>query len=98
MIVIRFLLKALLAPVLLVMTAMTFLMGLVLAISTRVLALVSSLFMFLALLVFLIGNWRDGTVLLILAWAVSPYGLPWIAEYCWKGVDNLRGIMWRLVF
>ena len=51
MIVIRFLLKALLAPVLLVMTAMTFLMGLVLAISTRVLALVSSLFMFLALLV-----------------------------------------------
>ena len=53
MIVIRFLLKALLAPVLLVMTAMTFLMGLVLAISTRVLALVSSLFMFLALLVFL---------------------------------------------
>lgn len=98
MIVIRFLLKLLLAPVMLFMTALTFILGVFLVISTRVLSIISSLFMLLALLVFLIGNWRDGTVMLVIAWAVSPIGLPWIANCCWKGVDNLRGVMWRFVF
>ena len=51
-----------------------------------------------ALLLFLSGNWQNGFIMVGIAWAVSPYGLPWIAECCWKGVDNLRGFVWRLVF
>lgn len=98
MIVIRFLLKILLAPVMLVITALTFVMGVFLALSKSVLSIVSSLFMFLALLLFLSGNWQNGFIMVGIAWAVSPFGLPWIAECCWKGVDNLRGFVWRLVF
>lgn len=98
MIVIRFLLKILLAPVMLVITASTFVLGVFLALSKSVLSIVSSLFMFLALLLFLSGNWQNGFIMVGIAWAVSPYGLPWIAECCWKGVDNLRGFVWRLVF
>ena len=72
MIVIRFLLKILLAPVMLVITALPFVLGVFLALSKSVLSIVSSLFMFLALLLFLSGNWQNGFIMVGIAWAVSP--------------------------
>lgn len=94
----RLIFRMLIAPIVLLLTAVTFLLALLLAISTRVLAIISSLGVTLSLLLFVTGDYKNGGIFLLLAWLISPIGLPLIAEWLWKGLDNVRGMMWRLVF
>ena len=91
-------LRMLLAPIILLLTAVTFLLALLLALSTRVLTIISSLGITLSLLLFVTGDYKNGGIFLLLAWLISPIGLPLIAEWLWRGLDNVRGMMWRLVF
>ena len=91
-------LRMLLAPIILLLTAVTFLLALLLALSTRVLTIISSLGITLSLLLFVTGDYKNGGIFLLLAWLISPIGLPLIAEWLWRGLDNLRGVMWRIVF
>ena len=95
---IRFIFRILLAPAVLLLTAIHFLLALLLVFSTRVLASISSLGVTLSLLLFVTGDYRNGGIFLLLAWLISPIGLPLIAEWLWKGLDNIRGMMWRFVF
>lgn len=95
---IRFILRILLAPAVLLLTAIHFLLALLLVLSTRVLAIISSLGVTLSLLLFITGDYRNGGIFLLLAWLISPIGLLLIAEWLWKGLDNIRGMMWRFVF
>ncbi len=95
---IRFTCKIILAPVVLLLTVLIFLLALILAISTRALAIISSLDVTLSLLLFVTGDYRNGRIFLLLAWLISPLGLPLIAEWLWRGLDNVRGLMWRIVF
>ena len=94
----RLILRMLLAPIILLLTAVTLLLALLLALSTRVLAIISSLGVTLSLLLFVTGDYRNGGIFLLLAWLISPIGLPLIAEWLWRGLDNVRGMMWRIVF
>lgn len=94
----RLILRMLLAPIILLLTAVTFLLALLLALSTRVLAIISSLGVTLSLLLFVTGDYKNGGIFLLLAWLISPIGLPLIAEWLWRGLDNVRGVMWRIVF
>lgn len=94
----RLILRILSAPLVLALTVISFFLALLLAVSTRLLAVVSSLTGLLALLLFLSGNSTNGLIFLILAFAISPLGLPLIAERLWKGFDFLRGVLWRFVF
>lgn len=87
-----------LMPIVLLLTAIHFLLALLLVLSTRVLAIISSLGITLSLLLFVTGDYRNGGIFLLLAWLISPIGLPLIAEWVWKGLDNIRGLMWRFVF
>mgnify|MGYP003413282612 CR=1 FL=1 len=87
-----------LMPIVLLLTAIHFLLALLLVLSTRVLAIISSLGITLSLLLFVTGDYRNGGIFLLLAWLISPIGLPLIAEWVWKGLDNIRGLMWRIVF
>ena len=96
--VIRFVLRILLAPIVLLLTIIIFVLALLLAISTRALAIVASLGVTLSLLLFITGDHKNGSIFLLLAWFISPLGLPMIAEWLWKGLDNIRGVMWRFVF
>ena len=96
--VIRFIFRILLAPAVLLLTAIHFLLALLLVLSTRVLAIISSLGITLSLLLFVTGDYRNSDIFLLLAWLISPIGLPLIAEWLWKGLDNIRGMMWRFVF
>ena len=96
--VIRFVLRILLAPIVLLLTIIIFVLALLLAISTRALAIVASLGVTLSLLLFITGDHKNGGIFLLLAWFISPLGLPMIAEWLWKGLDNIRGVMWRFVF
>ena len=79
--------KIILAPIVLAMTGIVF-----------VLAIASSLLGTFALLVFITGDAKNGGMVLLLAFLVSPYGLPKAAEWLWCGLDNLRGRLWRFVF
>lgn len=94
----RLLLRVLLFPLALLMTLLLVLLALLLALSTRVLAILSSVCVTLAMLLFLSGNSRNGVVFLLMAWLISPYGLPLAAEWLWKRAADLRGILWQFVF
>lgn len=96
--IVRILFRIVMAPVMLVLTAIIFLLALILAISTRALAIISSLGITLSLLLFVTGDYKNGGIFLLLAWLISPIGLPLIAEWLWRGLDNIRGMMWRIVF
>ena len=52
----------------------------------------------LALLLFVTGDHHNGGIFLLLAFLISPYGLPMIAEWLWKRLADVRGVMWRFVF
>ena len=92
---IRWMLKLIFAPLITIMTVATFLLGLVVAVSSKALAVVSFALAAFAVPVFICGMDQSGCLLLILAWLVSPIGLPLIADWLWKGLDNLRGILMR---
>lgn len=91
-------LRILLAPVALLMTAFLVPLALLLALSTRVLAIISTIGVLLSLLLFVSGDHHNGGIFLLLAFLISPYGLPMIAEWLWKRLADARGIMWRFVF
>lgn len=94
----RLIFRMLITPIVFMLTAVTFLLALFLAISTRALAIISSLGVTLSLLLFVTGDYKNGGIFLLLAWLISPLGLPLIAEWLWRGLDNVRGVMWRFVF
>ena len=96
--VIRLIGRILLAPAVLLLTVIIFLLALLLALSTRVLAIISSLGVILSLLLFATGDYKNGGIFLLLAWLISPIGLPLIAEWLWTGLDTLRGMLWCCVF
>jgi len=90
--------RIILAPAALFLTIMLVPLALLLALSTRLLAVLSSVGILLALLLFLAGDHHNGGIFLLLAFLISPYGLPMIAEWLWKRIADVRGIMWRIVF
>lgn len=96
--IIRMLFRIIMAPAVLLLTAIIFLLALILALSTRALSIISSLGVTLSLLPFVTGDYKNGGIFLLLAWLISPIGLPLIAEWLWKGLDNIRGVLWRFVF
>ena len=96
--VIRLIGRILLAPAVLLLTVIIFLLALLLALSTRVLAIISSLGVILSLPLFATGDYKNGGIFLLLAWLISPIGLPLIAEWLWRLLDTLRGMMWCFVF
>lgn len=93
----RWLLKMLFAPLIAVMTIFSFALGLVVALSSKVLAVVSFTLAAFAVPVFICGMDKSGCLLLILAWFISPLGLPLVADLLWRGMDNLRGVILRWV-
>ena len=95
---IRWMLKLLFTPLIVMMTIVTFGLGLVVALSSKALGVVSFALAAFAVPVFICGMDKSGCLLLILAWLISPLGLPLIADWLWRGLDNLRGIVIRFVF
>ena len=95
--IMRWLLKMLFAPLIAVMTIFSFALGLVVALSSKVLAVVSFTLAAFAVPVFICGMDKSGCLLLILAWFISPLGLPLVADLLWRGMDNLRGVILRWV-
>lgn len=94
--IMRWPLKMLFAPLIALMTIITFVLGLMVGVSSRLLAAVSFALAAFAVPVFICGMEKSGCLLLILAWFISPLGLPLVADLLWRGLDNLRGMVMRI--
>lgn len=94
--IMRWPLKMLFAPLIALMTIITFVLGLMVGVSSRLLAAVSFALAAFAVPIFICGMEKSGCLLLILAWFISPLGLPLVADLLWRGLDNLRGMVMRI--
>ena len=86
----RFLLKLLAAPVVLALTLFVWLCMGVLYLSSLVLGVISTIVGLLGLAVLVTYSVQNGIILLVIAFLVSPMGLPLAAAWLVGKVQNLR--------
>ena len=86
----RFLLKLLAAPVVLALTLFVWLCMGVLYLSSLVLGVISTIVGLLALAVLVTYSVQNGIILLVIAFLVSPVGLPMAAVWLVSKVQDLR--------
>lgn len=86
-----------LAPVMLAIRLMLGLAAFITSIASSVLGLSVSLFSLLAMIEFFIGYWQNGIAFMVLAFLVSPIGLPAIATLLLNLLDHLIGFFEGLV-
>ncbi len=86
----RFLLKLLAAPVVLALTLFVWLCMGVLYLSSLVLGIISTIVGLLGLAVLVTYSIQNGIILLVIAFLVSPLGLPMAAAWLVGKVQDLR--------
>ena len=90
-------LRIALAPMMLTLRLMLGLTAFLTSIASSVLGLSVSLFSLLAMIEFFIGYWQNGIAFMVLAFLVSPIGLPAIATLLLNLLDHLIGFFESLV-
>ena len=90
-------LRIALVPVMLTLRLMLGLTAFLTSIASSVLRLSVSLFSLLAMIEFFIGYWQNGIAFMVLAFLVSPIGLPAIATLLLNLLDHLIGFFESLV-
>ncbi len=78
--ILRVVLKIILAPILLALKLLFLICAFLMALSTSLLSVTASLLGFLAILVIFTVNVQSGVAVLVVAWLISPAGLPLLAE------------------
>ena len=86
----RLLLRILVAPVVVILTLFVWICSAILYCSAYLLGLVSSLVGLMALVMFMSGLVKNARLLLILAYLISPLGLPMAAAWLLARVQDLR--------
>ena len=86
-------LRIALAPMMLTLRLMLGLTAFLTSIASSVLGLSVSLFSLLAMIEFFIGYWQNGIAFMVLAFLVSPIGLPAIATLLLNLLDHLIGFL-----
>ena len=61
------------------------------AVSSTVLGIVSAFLGLLAVLTCFALSWQNGLGLLVVAWLVSPLGIPLVAVWALDGLEKLEG-------
>lgn len=85
----RFLLKILVAPVIAILAVLIWICGLALKLSAWVFGIISTILSILGVAILILDNMTNGIIVLIIAFIVSPLGLPMLAAW-------LLGLMQRL--
>ena len=86
----RIIFKILAAPFVVILTVFVTLMGVVFRLSGWVFALASSLLGLGGIITLFTGPTFNGVMLLIMAFLVSPYGLPMLAVHIVGGVQRIN--------
>ena len=93
----KFILKLLLAPIRLVIWLLVHLFALVTYLSSFALGILSSLLGILAVIVLLTTSVKNGVILLVIAFFVSPLGLPLLAVKLMTGLARCGAWLGELV-
>lgn len=94
----KMLLWILLGPVVLALKLLNLFLIFVMAVSTTVLGIVSALFGLLAVLACFALSWQNGLGLLVVAWLVSPLGIPLVAAWALDALEKLEGWLVERVY
>ena len=81
----------LLGPAVLVLKLLNLFLMFVMAVSSTVLGIVSALLGLLAVLTCFALSWQNGLGMLVVAWLVSPLGIPLAAAWVLGGLKKLEG-------
>lgn len=86
----KFVLKILFAPVIAVLVVLVSALALILNLSAWVFGIASTILGILGLAVFLLDNAVNGVIILIIAFLVSPVGLPMLAAWMLGQIQRFR--------
>ena len=87
----KVLLGILLGPAVLALKLLILFLTFVMAVSSTVLGIVSALLGLLAVLTCFALSWQNGLGMLVVAWLVSPLGIPLAAVWVLDGLEKLEG-------
>ena len=86
----KVLLGILMGPVVLALKLLVLFLTFVMAVSSTVLGVVSALLGLLAVLTCFALSWQNGLGMLVVAWLVSPLGIPLAAAWALGGLEKLE--------
>ena len=86
----KFLLKILFAPVIVILTLTIWLFALVLRLSAWVFSIISTVLGLLGLAILLLDSVTNGIIVLVIAFLVSPIGLPMLAAWTIGQMQRFR--------
>ena len=86
----KVLLGILLGPVVLALKLLVLFLTFVMAVSSTVLGIVSAFLGLLAVLTCFALSWQNGLGMLVVAWLVSPLGIPLAAAWVLDGLEKLE--------
>ena len=94
----KMLLWILLGPVVLALKLLNLFLMFVMAVSSTVLGIVSALLGLRAVLTCFALSWQNGLGMLIVAWLVSPLGIPLVAVWALDGLEKLEDLVVERVY
>ena len=86
----KFVLKLLFAPVIVVLVVLVSALALILNLSAWVFGIASTILGILGLAVLLLDNAANGVIILVIAFLVSPIGLPMLAAWMLGQIQRFR--------
>lgn len=86
----KVLLGILMGPVVLALKLLALFLTFVMAVSSTVLGIISALLGLLAVLTCFALSWQNGLGMLVVAWLVSPLGIPLAAAWALGGLEKLE--------
>ena len=86
----KFVLKILFAPVIAVLVVLVSVLALILNLSAWVFGIASTILGILGLAVLLLDNAANGVIILVIAFLVSPIGLPMLAAWMLGQIQRFR--------
>lgn len=86
----KFVLKILFAPVIAVLVVLVSALALILSLSAWVFGIASTILGILGLAVLLLDNAANGVIILVIAFLVSPVGLPMLAAWMLGQIQRFR--------
>ena len=87
----KVLLGILLGPVVLALKLLNLFLTFVMAVSSAVLGIVSALLGLLAVLAYSALSWQNGLGMFVVAWLVSPLGIPLATAWVLNALEKLEG-------
>lgn len=94
----KLLLKIIAAPIVLILTVAVWLCTGLVYLSGLVLGLISMMIAFLGIFMLIVGPRQNGLIALILAFLISPYGLPLAAIWLLGKVQDLKFAIQDMIY